>query len=171
MAIKSIALITAISTVASLLSGLALPETATVERSAVIDASPEQVYELLESSAGFQSFNPYKDTDPNLDIQLHGPAKGIGSAFSFKGKEGKGTQTIIDLDPNRQVTMKIDLGARGQPIQTFTLTPVDGGTEVRWAVASSFGYNPLKRVFGLFMDRFMGGTLTRGLGNLQALHS
>ena len=144
-----------------------LPANKRVARIAQIKAAPAEVYKLLASNKGFQTFNPYKDQDPNLKITLSGPDQGVGSSFAFEGKDGKGTQTITQLEENRRVTMVIDLGAMGQPEQTFELKPTQNGTEVTWGVTASFGMNPIGRIFGLFMERFQGPTIERGLKNLS----
>ncbi|MEL6678133.1 MAG: SRPBCC family protein [Pseudomonadota bacterium] len=145
----------------------ALPGSATVERSAIIDASPEEIFPLLASNRGFQKINPYLDADPKLKIAFSGPDYGVGSTFAFDGKDGKGTQTITAMEENRSVTNLIDLGSMGQPVQTFTLTPVEGGTKVVWSTTSEFGMNPIGRVIGLFMDGFLGKTYEKGLTNIS----
>ncbi|MBL4784225.1 MAG: SRPBCC family protein [Cohaesibacteraceae bacterium] len=144
-----------------------LPSTLRIEKSAIIKADAASIYPLLSSNAGFQTFNPYKDTDPDLKIALSGPATGVGSSFSFEGKEGKGTQTITSLTSNKSVTMLIDLGFQGQPVQTLQLHPTGDGTRVSWVLDMDFGRNPIGRVMGLFLDGMMGPTLERGLGNLS----
>jgi uncharacterized protein YndB with AHSA1/START domain len=145
----------------------ALPEKKRVERSALISASPEQVFALVSSTEGFQKFSPYKDDEPNLQITPSGPARGVGATFAFKGKDAEGTQTIVAIEENKQVTMRIDLGAMGKPKQSFTLTPEDGKTRVVWATESEFGANPMGRIFGLFMDGYLGPVYERGLKNLD----
>ena len=145
----------------------ALPGAVTVEREAILAADSAAIYDLLASNEGFQSFNPYRDDDPNLAITLMGPERGVGSAFAFKGEGGEGTQTITALQPGRAVTMQIDLGAMGRPVQTFTLTPVADGTKVNWSTEAAFGMNPIGRVFGLFLDGRLGPVYERGLKNLE----
>lgn len=145
----------------------ALPSAVTVEREAVLAADSAAIYDLLASNEGFQAFNPYSDDDPNLAITLSGPDSGVGSSFAFKGEGGEGTQTITALDPGRTVTMQIDLGAMGQPVQTFTLTPMSDGTKVNWSTEAAFGMNPIGRVFGLFLDGQLGPVYERGLKNLE----
>lgn len=145
----------------------ALPSAVTIEREAVLAADSDAIYDLLASNEGFQTFNPYRDDDPNLAITLSGPNRGVGSAFAFKGDGGEGTQTITALEPGRAVTMQIDLGAMGQPVQTFTLTPSAGGTKVIWSTEATFGMNPIGRVFGLFLDGRLGPVYERGLKNLE----
>jgi len=131
---RAIALIAAIP--------FALPSAVTIEREAILAADSDVIYDLLASNEGFQTFNPYRDDDPNLAISLSGPDRGVGSAFAFKGKGGEGTQTITALEPGQAVTMQIDLGAMGQPVQTFTLTPTTGGTKVIWSTEASLGSEP-----------------------------
>lgn len=143
-----------------------LPSSKRVERSATVKASPEAVFAALSSTEGYQLFNPYRDTDANLKITPFGPASGLGSGFAFDGKEGKGTSTIVALEVNRSVTYQIDLGPMGKPVQTITIAPGDGGTDVTWTTESAFGYNPLGRIFGLFMDGFVGPVTERGLENM-----
>jgi Polyketide cyclase / dehydrase and lipid transport len=145
---------------------LALPSTKRVERSGFVAAPVASVYARLVSTSGFQSFNPYRDVEPDLKITPSGPDSGVGAAFAFSGKDAQGTQTIIATVVNQSVTMQIDLGAMDRPVQTLTLTAENGGTRVTWATESAFGYNPVKRVFGLFMGGFLGPTYERGLANL-----
>lgn len=145
----------------------ALPSSKTVERSATINANQETLYALIASPRSYQKFNPYRDTDPNLKIEYNAIEQGIGAGFSFEGKEGKGTQTVTALEENRKVTMLIDLGPMGKPVQTFTLSPSNGGTQVVWSTTSEFGMNPIGRVFGLFLDNMLGETYERGLRNME----
>ena len=161
-------LVTTTCTLAAIVGAtLLLPETVVVERKQVIKAQQEKIFALLDSAAGFQRFNPYKEADPKLEIALGGPDRGIGSSLSFDGTDGKGVQTIVDITPNSRVKMEIDLGAMGKPVQEFELTPVDGGTEVVWRVTSGFGFNPVGRVFGLFMDGMLGPIQERGLEKME----
>jgi len=146
-------------------STLLLPRQVQVQRSALIDASPEQVIALAASTDGFQQFNPYLTADPKLQITPFGPSNGIGAGFAFDGKDGKGTQTISAMSET-SVTYVIDLGPMGQPTQTISATPENGQTRVTWSVDSDMGHNPLFRVFGLFMDGMMGRTFETGLDNL-----
>ncbi len=168
MALKTILIAGGAALVVASFIPFTFPGSAHVERSAVITAEPEQLYSLIASNKGYQSFNPYKSTDPDLRIELKGPEHGVGSGFAFDGKDGKGTQFVASVVENRKVHMKIDLGAMGQPTQTFDLKPVDGGTKVTWSMDMEFGWNPIGRVMGLFMDGMMGKTFEKGLANLSS---
>lgn len=153
---------------AILLISFLLPRKVVVTRQATIGMRPEDVIARVASTQGFQSFNPYCTTDPDLKIEPFGPAEGVGSGFRFAGKEGKGTQTVTDVTATR-VTHQIDLGAMGKPVQTIEAQAEGAGSRVTWSVTSDMGYNPVFRIFGLFMDRMLGKTYELGLKNMAAL--
>ncbi|MGR3501074.1 SRPBCC family protein [Pseudaestuariivita sp.] len=162
-------LYTAIAILAAIaLIALLLPRKVVVTRSADVSLSPEEVIARVASTEGFQTFNPYCTTDPKLQITPFGPASGVGSGFRFEGKEGKGTQTVTDVTAT-SVTHLIDLGAMGKPVQTIEAKPIVGGARVTWSVASDMGFNPVFRIFGLFMDGMLGKTYELGLKNIKAL--
>ncbi|MEL7300787.1 MAG: SRPBCC family protein [Pseudomonadota bacterium] len=149
------------------LIALLLPRRVVVSRQADVAMRPEDVIARASSTEGFQTFNPYRTSDPDLKITPFGPAKGVGSGFSFAGKEGKGTQTVTDVTATR-VTHLIDLGAMGKPVQTIEAEETETGALVTWTVTSDMGFNPIFRVFGLFMDRMLGRTYELGLKNIAS---
>lgn len=158
-----LAIITAIALVA-----LLLPRKVVVTRQADVAMRPKDVIARVASTEGFQTFNPYCTTDPALKITPFGAPSGVGSGFRFEGKEGKGTQTVTAVTA-RRVTHLIDLGAMGKPVQTIDAQATNTGTRVTWTVTSDMGFNPVFRIFGLFMDRMLGKTYELGLKNIKAL--
>ena len=164
----TIVLIIAAIIAATALVALLLPRKVVVTRCADVALSPEDVIARVASTEGFQMFNPYCTTDPDLQITPFGPAAGVGSGFEFTGKEGKGTQTVTDVTAT-SVTHLIDLGAMGKPVQTIEAKATDNGARVIWSVTSDMGFNPVFRIFGLFMDRMLGKTYELGLKNMAAL--
>ncbi|MGX9355478.1 DUF6596 domain-containing protein [Roseobacteraceae bacterium S113] len=164
---------TIVFTIASIIAAIALvalllPRKVVVTRQANIAMRPEDVISRVASTDGFQTFNPYCTTDPDLQITPFGPAAGIGSGFRFEGKEGKGTQTVTDVTATC-VTHLIDLGAMGKPVQTIEVVAQGEGSLVIWTVTSDMGFNPVFRIFGLFMDRMLGKTYELGLKNIASL--
>ena len=158
-----LAIIAAIALIA-----LLLPRKVVVTRQTEVAMGPEDVIARVASTEGFQTFNPYCTTDPDLKITPFGPTEGVGSGFRFEGKEGKGTQTVTEVTATR-VTHLIDLGAMGKPVQTIEAQATDTGARVTWTVTSDMGFNPVFRIFGLFMDRMLGKTYELGLKNIKAL--
>jgi hypothetical protein len=165
MNIKKIASYTACAIAALGVATFALPRHVSIERSALIDAAPEAVIELAASNAGYQSFNPYRDLDPDLKVEMFGPETGVGSGFSFESKDGAGQQTVAAVTADL-VTFDLDLGPLGQPTQAISAVATEGGTEVTWTMDMDLGMNPVFRVMGLFMDGMIGSNFELGLANI-----
>lgn len=165
MTIKTIAAYTAGGLALLTAATFALPRHVNVERSAVIEATPESVLTLAASNAGYQQFNPYRRLDPQLQIELFGPERGVGSGFHFDGKDGRGSQTVAAISDGR-VTFDIDLGAFGRPTQSISAVETEAGTIVTWTMDADMGRNPLFRVMGLFMDGMVGPNFELGLANI-----
>jgi hypothetical protein len=158
-----------VGTLAALtVSTFLLPRKITVERSATVHAQSAQVIALAASNKGYQKFNPYRNTDADLKIDLFGPDTGVGSGFHFEGKDGKGSQTVRAVAES-QVDYEIDLGPMGKPQQSLKAVPTKDGTNVVWTMEADLGMNPIARVFGLFMDGMVGKTFETGLTNLAAV--
>ncbi|WP_254444454.1 MULTISPECIES: hypothetical protein [unclassified Ruegeria] len=75
---------------------------------------------------------------------------------------------MTDVTATR-VTHLIDLGAMGKPVQTIEAIATGNGACVTWTVTSDMGFNPVFRIFGLFIDRMLGKTYELGLKNIAAL--
>ncbi|WP_282044758.1 SRPBCC family protein [Roseibium album] len=149
---------------------LFLPGEVHVKRQATMKVAPETVLNLAASNEGYQRFNPYLTSDPDLKIMSFGPRSGVGSGFRFEGREGKGSQTVASVTAD-SVRYDIDLGAMGRPVQQITALDTPQGTRVVWTMKMDLGLNPVARVFGLFLDGMVGKTFEQGLDNLAATES
>ncbi len=165
MNFKKIATYTACGVAALAAATMALPRHVNIERTAVINAAPGAVIELAASNTGYQTFNPYKDLDPNLRVEMFGPASGVGSGFSFESKDGAGQQMVASVTAE-QVVFDLDLGPLGQPTQAISAVAIDGGTQVTWSMEMDLGMNPVFRVMGLFMDGMIGPNFELGLAKI-----
>ena len=165
MNVKKIAIFTACGLAALAAATLALPRHITVERTSMMEAAPEAVIKLAASNAGYQSFNPYKDLDPDLKVEMFGPAYGVGSGFTFESSDGTGQQVVAAVSSDK-VTFAIDLGPMGEPTQAISAVKLGGGTEVTWTMQMDLGLNPIARVMGLFMDGMVGPHFELGLANI-----
>ncbi len=108
-------LFTGVAGLAVLAAGtlLFLPRDVTVVRTGLVPATPQAIVALAASNIGYQSFNPYLSSDPDLQIETFGPDSGVCSGFRFDGAEGKGQQTVAGFQDGA-VQYDIDLGPMGQ---------------------------------------------------------
>jgi effector-binding domain-containing protein/uncharacterized protein YndB with AHSA1/START domain len=155
-----------------LLIGVAfvLPSTVHVERSAVIKASPEEVFSIVNDLTRFNEWSAWSEQDPDMKQTLDGPPTGVGAKMSWTShKLGNGSQMIVESEPFKHIKTKLDFGGSGPSFATFTLDPVEGGTRIVWALDTEVGMNPVGRYFGLVMDSLVGKDYERGLVKLKAL--
>lgn len=140
----------------------------TVTRRGHVAATANELLAALASTEGFTRINPHRTEDPDLIITPTGPASGVGSGFAFRGKNGKGTQTVSEVTTT-EVVHDIDMGAMGRSRQRIIATPSGaGGCDVEWSMTLDAGWNPILRIFGLFAEKVLGPTLETGLRNLAA---
>ncbi len=150
--------------------GLLLPATTHVERSVVIERSPEQVFATLDSFERFNAWSPWVEYDPQATYTFEGPASGVGARMRWVGNRsvGSGSQEITASDPHRRIVVALDFdGSQAQA--TYLLVPEGSGTRLTWAFDSAHGLNPFKRWLGLLFDRMIGADYEKGLAKLKAL--
>ena len=149
------------------------PDTFRVQRSAVIDAPPAQIYPFIEDFRQFALWSPYEKLDPAMVRTFSGPQRGKGAVYEWHGKSaaGKGRMEIAHTSPPHMVVIRLDFV---KPFEThniveFTLQEQGSATRVTWAMR---GANPYiaKMIQLLFsMDRIVGKDFETGLSNLKAL--
>jgi uncharacterized protein YndB with AHSA1/START domain len=152
------------------LGGLLLPATTHVERSVVIDRSPEQVFATLNSFERFSAWSPWAEYDPQAKYTLEGPASGVGARMRWSGNRsvGSGSQEITTSEPHRRVVVALDFdGSQAQA--AYLLEPEGHGTRLTWAFDTEHGMNPFKRWLGLLFDRMIGADYEKGLRKLKSL--
>jgi uncharacterized protein YndB with AHSA1/START domain len=143
-----------------------------VQRTAVIAAPPEVVFEQLDDLHRWGAWNPFERGDPTTRLTFSGPARGLGSSYHFAGRKmGEGRMTIAELRPREFVGIRADFikpMAATHRIE-FTLAPVRGGTSLTWAMSGRNGF--LGKAVSLFvgMDRMVGGEFEKGLADLKRI--
>lgn len=155
-----------------LLIGVAfvLPSTIHVERSAIIKASPEEVFSVVNDLTRFNEWSAWAEMDPDMKYTLDGAPTGVGAKMSWSSdKVGSGSQVIVESEPFKHIKTKLDFGGSGTAFATFSLAAVEGGTRLVWALDSEVGLNPVERYMGLMMDSWVGKDYERGLAKLKLL--
>lgn len=150
--------------------GMLLPSTTHVERSIVIQCSPAQVFDTLDSFGRFNAWSPWAEYDPQAKYTFEGPARGVGARMRWVGNRavGSGSQEITASEPHRRIAVALDFdGSQAQA--SYVLAQEGPGTHVTWAFDSAHGMNPFKRWLGLVFDRMIGADYEKGLAKLKAM--
>ena len=146
-------------------------DTYTVERSARIDASPEQVYEQIVDFHNWTAWSPWEDVDPALKRDYSGAERGPGAVYAWSGnrKAGQGSMTIADAtEPTRvAIDLVFEKPFKARNDTVFTIRPEGTGSEVTWTMTGK--RTLMTKVMGLFksMDAMIGPDFEKGLARLK----
>jgi hypothetical protein len=151
---------------------LILPRQYRVERRVVIDAKAKDIFPLLNSLKKWPTWTAWtKERDPSLTVNFEGAEEGVGAVYLWAGdKTGAGRMTVARSDPARGVWYDLDY-EHGKYLSkgAITFEAAGEGTEVIWYNGGELGRNPVRRYFGLFMDRMLGPDFEAGLSNLKRI--
>ena len=150
-----------------------MSDTYTVQRSASIDASPDQVYAHIVDFRQWADWSPWEDMDSEMNKTYSGSDSGTGARFAWSGnrKVGQGSMEITDAtEPSSvQIALEFVKPFKASNTTLFTLQPEGSGTNVTWAMTGQKTF--MTRVMGIFksMDSMVGPDFERGLGNLKSV--
>ncbi len=151
--------------------GLVLPNEYRIERSIVIEAEPNAIYDNVVDLKAWPRWGVWFQRDPNMQVNYAGPDRAIGMRSEWASdSQGSGEMEITELVHNRKVEYSLyfpefDMGSTGR----FTLEPVPEGTRVTWTDEGAVGNNPVDRYFVLMMDGMIGPDFEMGLENLKTV--
>lgn len=141
-----------------------------VTRSAVIPATPDAIYAVVNDFSKWMSWSPWTGLDPEMKHRLEGPTQGVGAKFHWEGNMecGAGTSNLTASKLNEFVHMRIDMTSpmEGSTEVQFTFVPEGAGTKVTWAMQGKKPF--IGKIMGLFMDceKMCGNDFEKGLANL-----
>jgi uncharacterized protein YndB with AHSA1/START domain len=149
------------------------PSTFHLEKSVIIQARPEKVYELIADFHNWPRWAPQDREDSTMQRSYSGAANGLGAISDWvsKGRAGAGRMTITAAKAPSSVEVAVDWQRpfRVQNTHHFTLSDDQGRTQVTWIAEGTNLY--LMKVMELFVgtDRLMGQHFEAGLTNLKTV--
>jgi hypothetical protein len=134
----------------SVLIGLFMPRTWTVERSRLVRATPERVQKELEDLRTWPEWTPWsRERDPSLAVTFDGPERGPGARMSWVGQRlGFGSLTLTRVHPLGGVEYEIQFRGVDQGTQgAVTIAAEPAGSRLTWKDGGDLGWNPMMRLF------------------------
>ena len=152
---------------AALFLGFLLPTSWEADASAMVPASPEAVFEYLDSPEGWRAWTQW----PDSGLVREGPARGVDARISWDDPElGAGSFRLIDVQPHERVTYVVEVGGGAMRTEgSIALTIEGSGVRVTWREEGNLGRNPLMGYWAFFMDRAQATELEKGLARLGEL--
>ena len=142
-----------------------------VERSVVVAAPAETVYEAVADLRRWGEWSPWEKLDPGMKKEFAGTPAAPGSTYHWAGndKVGEGRMTLVEASAPSRVAYKLEFLKPWESTSTteFTFAPDGGGTRVSWSMLGEIGF--VEKLFGVFMDMnaMIGKDFEQGLGSLK----
>lgn len=139
--------------------------TVTVERTALIQASPQQLLPLVAQLPEWKQWSPWEGLDPDLKREYTGEPGAVGSTYTWSGnrKAGAGAMRVTAVDTDG-VGIHLDFTRpfRSSNELRFVLQPDGGATRVIWRMETPKSF--VTRIMNL--DKLVGGDFEKGLRSL-----
>lgn len=151
-----------------LLLSLLGPKESYVERSTVIKASPNTVYEYIRFLKNQDEWGVWYKMDPDAKYELTGEDGKVGAKRSWDGQVVKqGAQTIVALDQDKSVKSDLEFGPMvGHG--SLDLEPRGDSTAVKWSMRMDVPF--IFRAAAMFMSADEGAKdFEDGLANLKTI--
>lgn len=141
-----------------------------VSRTAIIDASPDQVFETIADYGTWTTWSPWLIADPQATVMVSEDPCSEGSIYAWEGDvTGKGQLTHLQLIRGQRIVDRLEFLKPFQSVCTtsFSLEPAEGGTQVTWTIEGSLPWF----LFWLIptMKTLIGMDYQRGLNMLKDL--
>ncbi|MEQ8702510.1 MAG: SRPBCC family protein [Phaeodactylibacter sp.] len=121
--------------------GLIAPREVALSRSTVIKAPQEMVFGTVNDLNTWESWSPWKEMDPAMQVTMGKPSVGEGAHYSWTGEQsGEGRMEITSATAPEKLTTHVDFKGQGGADAAWTFEPVEGGTQTTWAFHTVFPY-------------------------------
>ena len=166
--IKRIAFAAAIIFGIVIIVTLFLPSEAYVERSIVIKAPREVVFEQVNDFRNWPKWSYWILSDSTMKLSFDEKTKGEGASYSWVSENmGSGNQSIVKCVPYDSIETKIHFQDQGYSKGYWKFEDEQNGTKVVWGFKFETGNNPLMRLFVPVIKKEVEKSFDQGLGNIK----
>ena len=148
--------------------GAIIGSTYDINHSRVIKAPAEVVFENINDFKTWENWSPWFEKDSTVVISLRDTTSGVGAAYSWIGKRGKGFMKTLYIVPNEEIVQQVDFGYNSAPEIYWKFKGMDLGTQVTWGMRGKNSFSD--KFYWLFkggIEKNMLPTQERGLELLE----
>lgn len=139
------------------------------EKSVVINAPKEKVWQYAGSLKGYNMWDPFSKEIKNIKITYSGEGNTMGDSYHWKGDDSEGEQSITEIVPNEKLGTQLHFikPFEGNAKSAIVLTPEGAGTKVTWMIDNEL--NTMMKIMKPMMDSNMNKMFGQGLDDLKKL--
>jgi len=152
--------------------GLFLPSKVHLERSIMVNNTPDVPYDLINDLTNFNDWSPWYEIDTNATYTNSELKTGAGACIIWNSNNtelGNGKLTITESKPNELIVTKLEVEGWDPSSASYFFTKENKTTKIIWTMDSDMGYNIIGRWFGLFMDDLIGKDYEKGLASIKKI--
>ena len=172
-AIKYILLLLLLIIIAGAIYLATLDGTYNVQRSKVIKAPVELVYNEVNDYKTWASWSPWLGKDPSTELTYGDNTSGKGASYAWNSNDedvGVGSMETLETKPNESINQKIIFTKPWESESDiyWTFKPAEGGaTEVTWGMKGEMPF--MARYMASKMDEMVGPDYETGLIKLDSV--
>ncbi len=154
------------------LFGLFLPSEYKIERKIEIEGSLHTISNYITDLTKWEEWSYMSSKkDSTMKFVYKDSQFGKNSIANWKSEYmGEGILKIYDVQGNHKIHYEIIIGENDHRINgTFTLDSLDGKVRLGWIDYGELGINPIARIFGMFMEKFIGKDQEESLQHLKKI--
>ncbi len=148
-----------------------MPEVFVIERSKLINASPNQLKALLADFARDGDWNPFLLSDPELKVEMGTKTSGVGASMAWKGKKsGAGNSEILVAEAHRvERSLNMVKPIKAENLVEFTFDLEGDDTRLTWRMSGQM--TRVQKLFNAFVpsDKMIDKAFRQGLDNIAAI--
>lgn len=165
-AIRIIFILVVIIVAIVFIGALFMPSHLHVEKSMVMKAEPEVIFEQVNCFDNWEPWMPWREMIAEQTVE--GPECGVGSKQVWKNEKGSsGSQTIVESREYSYIKTELDLMDQGTATSEWRFEPADEGTLVTWNLTSDAPYPIGRWVTILFIEPEVDKSYDQGLTSLN----
>lgn len=167
--LKRILIVLVVIIAVLLVVSLFLPSKVRVERSMIINAPTEIVFDQINNLHNWEAWSPWRKMEPEALLTYNNIPSGNGASFSWVGKKiGEGSLTITESVPNEKIVTVLDFKGQGQSIGGFDFNPEGDGVKVNWYMNME-NKNPFMKYMSMIMKGMMKDQFDEGLKGIKQI--
>jgi ribosome-associated toxin RatA of RatAB toxin-antitoxin module len=144
----------------------ALPRHYQVERSIVVAAPVEEVFDQVNDLEKTEAWSPWKATDQTLVYTYGDKTVGAGASYTWTGRKSSGRLEVVVSEPYTHIENAVHSPDMGETIEHWTFEETGDGVVVTWSYSSETP-GLMGGVLTLAADRLVGAFLNQGLHMLK----
>jgi hypothetical protein len=147
--------------------GLSLPIETVVQRSIIINAPLNVVFNNVNNLKNHEKWDPWQAADKTMKITYGTVTEGTGASYGWTSEMGDGIQTITESITNKSIKIELDFKKQETMRGWWTFTERDKGVLVTEGFVNKSGTCFCTRYINLFFDAEIGKYFSKGLKKLK----